>query len=240
MEFSVYSLQDVPFEKLESYGLTRLMIQDLPENVMQRFLMGYPTPALPFSTENNDGEKVSVFSQISLIHKDNNKVDFLFYPQRKALDLTDFQNVNPKTLTKGKVIRSEYGYSQYNETVEQMMTVPYGIVLHNVEIMQGLLGFSTQDRDKLLKGKVATFEYKGSIFSLGIDLNERKCLRVSKGDENVWMNDATYANMQKHNFGQHGCWDIDDRQRMTYVPVQKYEEHEDIMDALRSQMGRSI
>ena len=239
MEFSIYSLQDVPFEKLERYGLTRLMIQDLPENVKQRLLMGYPTPALPFSTENNDGEKVSVYAQISLIHKDD-KVDFLFYPQRKSLDLTDFQNVNPAVLMKGKVIRNEHGYSQYNDTVEQMVTVPYGIVLHNIEIMQGLLGFSTQDRDKLLKGKVATFEYKESLFSLGIDLNERKCLRVSKGDEHIWVKDMPYTNMEKYSFGQYGCWDLDDRQRMTYVPVQEYEEHEDIMNALRTQMGRSI
>ena len=87
MEFSIYNLQEVPFEKLEDYGLSRLMIQDLPENVMQRFLMGYPTPALPFSTEDNDGKKVSVYAQISLIHKDD-KVDFLFaHPLCNGYDL---------------------------------------------------------------------------------------------------------------------------------------------------------
>lgn len=238
MEFSIYNLEELPFEKLEYYGLSILMIQDLPENVLQRFLMGYPTPALPFSTEDNDGEKVSVYAQISLIHKDD-KVDFLFYPQMESLNLSDFHNVNPKSLTDGMVIRSERGYSQYVAALNQMITVPYGIVLHNVEFMQGLLGFSSQDRDAILKGKVASFEYKKAIFSLGIDLNERKCLRVAKGQEQMWRKDAAYSALQKHNFGQYGCWVTDDKQHMSYIPIQEYENHEDIMDALRKQMGIS-
>lgn len=238
MEFSIYNLQEVPFEKLEDYGLSRLMIQDLPENVMQRFLMGYPTPALPFSTEDNDGKKVSVYAQISLIHKDD-KVDFLFYPQMESLDLSDFHNINPENIKDGMVVRSERGYSQYVAAIDQMITVPYGIVLHNVEFMQGLLGFSSQDRDNILKGKVATFEYKKSIVSLGIDLNERKCLRVSKGQEQAWVNNASYAALKKHSFGQFGCWVTDDKQHLSYIPVQEYENHEDIMDALRQQMGMS-
>ena len=48
-----FTPQEIPYEILERFGLTREMIDDLPQNVMQRLLSARTTPVLPIFTENS-------------------------------------------------------------------------------------------------------------------------------------------------------------------------------------------
>lgn len=232
MELKNFTKQDIPYEILAGFGLTKQMIDDLPQSVQQKLLTGRNTPPLPVEDRTQDGEPVQAISKIALFRKDNGEMDVYFTPKMELLDISMFPELNAESLKTGKVMRTDRGYAQYNDIIEQVDFVPYGILLHNLENVQELIGFSQKERDTLLKGNPVEIKdgpYAGC--TVGIDLSSDSLVRLSKGGIVEWEREEAENKMQKYNFGIFGCWVCDDSNVMHYVNVQDYDKHPDLMDA---------
>lgn len=239
MEYNNFTKQDIPYKILEEYGLTRQMINDLPKNVMNMLLTGRITPPLPVKDMTQEGEETFSMAKISLIRKEDGSIDVLFRPRMEILDIDSLPSISEETIRSGKVVRTDKGYAQYNDAIEQLIQAPYGIVLHNIETLQVSAGLSQKDRDDLLKGKPVTIregEYKGC--TVGIDLENDKVIRLSKGTVQDWEKEESIDNMKKYNFGISGCWVCDERNTLQYVEYNDYENHPDIMEAFEQQNTR--
>ena len=231
-----FTKTDIPYDILEEFGLTRQMINDLPESIMNRLLTGRITPPLPVNDTTQDGEKCSAMAKIALIRKENGNMDVLFWPRMEMLDLDQMPNISEESVKSGKVFRTEKGYAQYNGTIEQIMQVPYRIVLHNIEAIQDTVGLSQKDTDAILKGKPVTItegEYKGC--SIGIDLENDNAIRLSKGTTRDWEKEESIDDVKKYNFGVFGCWIRDEKDTLHYMKNSEYENHPDVMEAFEKQ-----
>ena len=236
MELQNFTRQDIPYEILEGFGLTKKMIDDLPDSVMQKLLTGRNTPPLPVEDRTQDGETVYAITKISLFRRDDGEMDVFFTPRMELLDLEKVPELTVESLKKGKVLRTDKGYAQYDEVIDQVAFVPYGILLHNLENIQMMIGLSQKDRDTILKGSpvvITDGEYKGC--TIGIDLGHENMIRLSKGNAMDWEREETVNNMEKYNFGMFGCWVCDDNSLMHYVKTQDYDKHPDLMDAFEAQ-----
>lgn len=71
---------EIPYGVLETFGLTRNMIDDLPMDVLTRILSGQRSPVLPVEVKRENGEKVCSKARFSLVYAEDGKVDVMFHP----------------------------------------------------------------------------------------------------------------------------------------------------------------
>ena len=81
MTIERFTQKEIPYDILMKFGLSQIMIDDLPENVTKRFLSGRTTPVLPIVMENAEGETVQSHARISLVRLSDGTVDVCFAPQ---------------------------------------------------------------------------------------------------------------------------------------------------------------
>ena len=192
-----FTPQEIPYEILERFGLTREMIDDLPQNVMQRLLSARTTPVLPIITENVEGLKIRSFARFYLVRLDDGTVDVCFVPQWVDEDLEAFSIDQQEKLKRGEVTVADMKglgrcFVQFDETIKQVMAVP------------------------------VKMEINHQIASAGIDLNEMTGIRIAEGDTLAWKQDAKADSLPKYNFGLFGCWVADDDNVLTYVAEDDY------------------
>lgn len=71
---------EIPYGVLETFGLTRNMIDDLPMDVLSRILSGQRSPVLPVEVEGENGEKVRSRARFSLVYTESGGIDVVFHP----------------------------------------------------------------------------------------------------------------------------------------------------------------
>lgn len=71
---------EIPYYVLETFGLTRNMIDDLPMDVLSKILSGQRSPVLPVEVDGVNGEKICSKARFSLVYADDGKVDVVFHP----------------------------------------------------------------------------------------------------------------------------------------------------------------
>ena len=102
-----FKQDEIPFEKLEKFGLTKEMIEDLPQVITLRMLAARATPPLPIMTDNQDGKKTQSLARISLVRLDDGTVDVVLAPRWIACDLDKFSDGQQRNLLAGKVIMTD-------------------------------------------------------------------------------------------------------------------------------------
>ncbi len=236
--FKSFTEREVPYEVLNEFGLTEEMISDLPKSVMQRLLSGRRTPIMavhiPGDDKNKDNAKPA---QISLTRKEDGTVGILMAPIFAVNDLEDFPEEKRDTLRKGlpafTVIPGEGPcYIQLNTDINQVMTVRTSLVDNNIVNLAARIGLSQEDIDDIRDCRVIEKVIRDDDVALGIDLNERCCLRASKGKYEQWVEEMNARNLPPYTFGIFGCWIADGNNVMSYV----YEDDYD--DNLRQQQKR--
>ncbi len=71
---------EIPYYVLETFGLTRNMIDDLPMDVLSKILSGQRSPVLPVEVDGVNGEKVCSKARFSLVYAEDGKLDVVFHP----------------------------------------------------------------------------------------------------------------------------------------------------------------
>lgn len=220
--FERFTEQEIPYGILERFGLTQEMIDDLPENVMNRFLSSRATPVLPIITENAEGQKVKSLSRISLVRLSDGSVDVCFIPQWVDEDLSTFTQEQQDKLKLGGVTTAMMPgkgrcFVQFDDTINQVMAVPVDIINQNISILTRSFGMDETDQETLQEGGVVEIKVSGQVVSAGIDLNENTGVRIANGDIIAWQEDTKADRLPKYNFGAYGCWLADDDNVLSYV-----------------------
>ena len=218
--------QEIPYECLQDFGLTKEMIDDFPEGVKIRLLTGRTTPVtLPLTYKTTDGLPVQNDARISLFRQEDGRVDIMFWPYVNTADIDEFSTYQKRNLSKGLVLATENEYVQYSETICQVMTLPKEIVANNIDVVMRYYDLDHEQSMALLKAKTVELKSGDNICTIGIDLEAPCSLRITMGDTRKWQQEATNsAKLEKYNFGISGCWVLDESNRMTYVKRGDYTQ----------------
>lgn len=224
-----FSKHEIPYGILQKFGLTQEMIDDFPENVMNRFLSSRATPVLPVVTDNAEGQKVKTLARISLVRLEDGSVDVCFAPQWVDEDLTSFTQEQQEKLKLGEVTTAYvegkgYCFVQFDDTINQVMTVPVDILNQNISLLRRSYGLNNDERVTLEQGGVVEIKVNDQILSAGIDLNDAKGIRIANGDIMAWQEDIKADKLPKYNFGIYGCWLADDDNILSYVAEDDYDQ----------------
>lgn len=223
VDFERFTEGEIPYEKLARFGLTREMIDDLPSVIQQRLLASRETPVLPIITVNQEGEKIKSEARISLVRLPDNSVDVALSPRWETYDLTAFTENQQRQLLGGKVIIADVDgkgecYVQFDDAIQQVMSVPVGVIKQNISLIERNFNISGKQSDDIGKGKIIQLaDERGNITSLGIDLQAITGLRAADGDALNWQRDAKADQLPEYSFGMYGCWKTDDNGNLSYI-----------------------
>lgn len=230
-----FNQQDIPYDTLQKFGLTKEMIDDLPEQVMTKLLRGQWTPPLPVIYKNQDKELVGSKACIKLAVEDN-KVSVFFAPWWTTEDCEDFSQEQQEALKDGKTIIADTidngpSYVQYDVEINQARMAPYEIIKHNIENYGSFFPLTALQTRELLAGNDVTVSNNGEEVTIGIDLSCPTCILEVRGSHEAWVRQHN-TTMPKYNFGDKGCWMLDDTGMLMYVREEDYDE------AIRNEMMR--
>ncbi len=230
VKFNQFSETEIPYNILSSFGFSQEMIDDLPQNIMQRFLSARTTPVLPVVTVDENGDEHISYSKLCLLRLDDGSVDVGFVPMWREKELDEFNEQQVQQLLKGNVIIANFEdrgqcYVQYDDSIKQTITIPVSIISHNLDVLAQSSGMSEFERERLKEGNVIELDDNGQQTSIGIDLNEVTGCRISQGDAQMWKEEARASQLPKYNFGLYGCWICDEvTQKMSYVAEENYTQ----------------
>lgn len=224
--------EEIPYEVLETFGLTREMVEDLPLRVLQQISNGRRSPVLPIHVKDNQGNIIKSRTRFSLIRNEDGKVDVLFYPQLQQSNLSQFSEDKRNKLLSGKAIIDEMHTSKGNEMTAfhqidagtgQVLFVPTPVIGRNLQLITDEFHLSNAELNCLKNGEVLTITLGEEQLTMGIDLNEPTGIRLSDGDEQKWRQQSK-REWGKHNFGCFGCWTMDEDGNLDYVHEDDYTE----------------
>ncbi len=239
MNQSEFKEEEIPYHILNRFGLTREMIEDLPEGVEKRLRDGQTTPLLPIKVTADNGDTILSAARLSLHRDASGKATVLFYPKLEQADLSRFPATQQKALNDGQLVLGEKSMSdgkkvptffQFDHDTNQVMSVPVAVIENNLKIIADELKLSQPERNCLLNGKLLTTSVQEDQWTLGVTLREKVGLRVVSGDEVAWREDDR-RDYGKFNFGLNGCWIADNQGGLDYVPEDEYSE--DLWDEMK-------
>ena len=228
-KIEIFKEQEIPYDILQQLGLTQEMMDDLPEHVKNRLLSGRTTPVMPVITENEDGELIRSMAQIALVRKMDRNVDVMLMPAWDAYDLSEFEEEEQRAVLAGRVTTADVAgkgrcYIQFDDSINQVMFVPVGIINKNISTLANTYGWHELDDIAMKDGDIVLVEVNNKTFSVGIDLNAPTAIRIVHGNEMNWKEDIKAERMPSYSFGLYGCWISDDYGHMTYVAEEDYDE----------------
>ena len=133
-----FTESEIPYGTLAKFGLTREMIESLPEPVMSRLLSSRTTPVLPLVVEDN-GKQVRCQGKIALVRKDG-KVDVIFNPVWETNELESFTPDEQGRLKNGEVVYADVMdkgkcFVQFDSELNKCMFVPGLIIDQNIDCL---------------------------------------------------------------------------------------------------------
>lgn len=224
---------EIPYETLEPFGLTKEMIEDLPTEVINDLLEGRRSPVLPITIKDNAGNTIKSHSRFSLIRKEGDQVDVLFYPKLTEADLSKFNKEEQDMLSMGNCIISDveqgngnahHCFVQVDFDTKQVLSVPTQVIGKNLQIVADDIHLTSMEYQSLQKGIPITFTREDEeAITVGIDLSERTGIRFCSGDSKAWKEERK-RDWDKYTFGIFGCWVMGDDGYLGYVSEDEYTE----------------
>lgn len=232
MNQSQFTEEEIPYHILNRFGLTREMIEDLPEGLGQRLRDGRTTPVLPIKVIADNGDTILAAARLSLHRNSDGDVRVMFYPRLEKIDLSRFPEAQRKPISGGETVISEISlpdgnrapaFYQIDSETNQVMAVPVAVVDNNIRVIADELRLTPAEVNCLRNGKLLTTQYQDKMWTIGVSLREQPGIRVVCGDEDTWREDDR-RDYGKFNFGLNGCWISNDEGGLDYVPEDEYTE----------------
>lgn len=221
------SEQDIPYEMLAQFGLTQEMIDDLPSPIMARLLAQEPTPALPLTIVNDDGETVRSHSRIILGKNETGEIELTFMPDAEEDEAEGYDEAHLQAMKDGEVVVTDIPgrgkcFAQYDASTGQVVSVPYAIVNQNISVMVAQMNLDWGYMEQLNNGKPVCYSNNKGMVTLGVDLMDDTCIRISKGDVACWKEEANIYQLPRYSFGLYGCWVNDEENHLSYIKDDDY------------------
>lgn len=230
-----YKIEQLPFGTLEEYGLTREMIEDLPEHVLDTIIHGGRSPMLPI--------KVNIKCGYSLVHakfriaeqpNESGQLDIIFYPRLNEAPIQQFNKEEQAALLDGKVIVTdmthkmdnteevcrERCYVQLDRETNHVFYVATPIIARNLIAVDNNLNLSYEEYEAILAGNVISIK-EPEYVTIGVDLFTDTGLFVCAGDEQAWKK-VVGKRLPKYSFGLEGCW-INEKGTLRYVKEDDFD-----------------
>lgn len=224
---------EVPYGTLARFGLTKEMIEDLPQEILDDLMDGHRTPVLPITyLDQENGRTICSRTRLALTRKSNGHVDVMFFPELEACDMSGFSERERENLTKGKVIMTDYtmsdghtvkAYVQIDKELNQVVAVPTPVIGRNLQICSENLGLDADDLRCIQHGATVSMIMGEGVVTMGLDLNNKSGIRFCNGDNEKWKSEAG-RNWSRYNFGINGCWVQDDDGHLDYVPEERFTD----------------
>ncbi len=231
MKANQFTEEEIPYETLKQFGLTKEMIEDLPMSVLEDITAGNITPVLPIKVKVDDEHSVIAKSRFSLSRMANS-VEVLFYPVLEQAPIEQFDKEQQSLLKEGKAILAEItkdgeeimSFVQIDEATNQVMSVPSPVIGRNLQVLADEINLSGPELNVLQNGDPLTIFVDDAEVTLGIDLlNSNTGIRIEDGDSQKWK-EAAKREWDKYTFGLNGCWVADESGDLDYVPEDQYSD----------------
>ena len=227
---------EIPFEVLASFGLSKEMVEDLPMKVLEKLLSGQRTPLLPISIQDKTGNSVSSSARLSLVRTEDG-VDVMFMPIGESSLLETFDNLQQESLRTGKVLYSETDnlYYQLDGATHQIISMPSHVIQHNLGVLGRQLDMEDIQKKAFQSGEIVMLENDDAQFTIGLDLTQDVGIRMVVGDMERWNEEVSQDDFPLYSFGINGCW-VNDGQ-LSYVYEKDYTQ--EMQDALKEQVNQA-
>jgi hypothetical protein len=239
-----FTEDEIPYQTLEKFGLTKEMITDLPTAVLEQISYGRRSPVLPIQIKDEEGNTIKSHTRIRLVRVGND-LDVVFYPKLQENSLARFNDEQKQRLLGGKAIigtmttddgKEVQAFHQLDHETNQILSVPTQVIGSNLQIAAKTFNISNAEFAILRNGDTLSFvDEDNDLISLGIDLNDSTGLRLCLGDSEKWIENRKMA-WDKYNFGVFGCWTCDDNGNVDYIKEENYSE--EMWDELKKNSAR--
>lgn len=234
-----------PYKTLEEFGLTREMIEDLPEHVLMTISRGGRSPLLPMEIPAKFGS-VSCQAKFRLTNtiREDGTAELVFYPKLKETSLNAFSESEKAVLREGKAIftkidlpdmadpdnrHKETCYVQIDPDTNHVFYAHSSVIARNIRGMDSQLGLSAEDINALTRGELVTIN-EPEFLTIGINLFTETGVFVCHGDAETWKA-VIDKSMPPYSFGVEGCW-INEEGNLRYVKEEDFDE--DLVEACRN------
>ena len=157
-----FNEEQVPYGLLGQYGLTREMVEDLPEAPYCDIMNGLLSPVLPVSVKDDEGNTISARTRFRLVRTDDGGVDVLFYPRLLRCELDSYSESEQYELRQGRVILSHAPddadrkcFVQIDPDTNQVMYVPTPVIGRNIRNLMDRFELTTDDITLIQMGEAA-------------------------------------------------------------------------------------
>ncbi len=231
MKEKQFAEEEIPFETLSEFGITREMVEDLPMSVLDDITAGNITPVLPIKVKKDDEHSIMSKARFSLSRMTNG-VEVIFYPVLEKASIEQFSEEQQNLLKEGKAIMAEIlkdgeevmSFIQIDEATNQVLSVPSPVIGRNLQVLADEVNLSGAELNVIQNGDPLTIFVKDEEVTVGIDLlNSKTGVRVENGDSQQWKN-AAKREWDKFTFGVYGCWVADENGDMSYVHEEDYTD----------------
>lgn len=198
---------EIPYETLASFGLTKEMVDDLPMKVLDKLLLGQRTPLLPISIQDNTGKKVDSLARLSLVRTEDG-IDVMFMPYWESTLMEELSTLDQMLLKEGTVIKSTDGrcFYQLDNATGQIISMPVYVIEHNLGVLRKQVEIVNDDFEQLQLGAVISLEKENETVTIGLDLTQDVGIRMVDGDKQQWDKEVTQDDFPLYSFGISGCW----------------------------------
>lgn len=227
---------EIPYETLASFGLTKEMVDDLPMKVLEKLLSGQRTPLLPISVKDNTGKKVDSLARLSLVRTEDG-IDVMFMPYWESTLMEELSTLDQMLLKEGTVIKSIKGdcFYQLDKATGQIISMPAYVIEHNLGVLRKQVEMVNDDFEQLQMGAVVSFENENEIVTMGLDLTQDVGIRMVDGDKECWDKEISLDDFPLYSFGISGCWVNNDS--LSYVKEEDYTQ--DMLEALGEKVNQA-
>lgn len=226
----------IPYQVLADFGLTREMIEDLPEYVLDTINRGGRSPLLPMEIPAKFGS-VSCKAKFRLTNniKEDGTAELVFYPKLHEAQLDAFTENEKALLLEGKAIlasiplpdmynpentHKESCYVQIDPDTNHVFYTHSSVIARNIKGMDSELSLPIDSLKALTKGEIITIN-EPEFLTIGINLFSDTGLYVCHGDADTWKA-MVGRSMQKYSFGVEGCW-INENGNLRYVKEEDFD-----------------
>lgn len=267
MNVNKINSSEIPYGILETFGLTRNMIDDLPMDVLSQILSGRRSPVLPVEVEGENGEKVRSRARFSLIYGENGGVDVVFHPvfqpiAEKMCMVTRDSSTGKEKL---EVVDTRAVYSDaVVEGLKAGRVVMDYVTANDGRKVKSFLQLDPETNEVLaVPTAVIGRNLHTLVNEFGLTVAETNCIQngeiltISQGDEPVSvgldLNSPTGLRFEKggekrwkeggarqwnkYSVGVFGCWVMDDGE-LSYMAEEEYTE--EIWDEIEKQRNNRV
>lgn len=118
---------------------------------------------------------------------------------------------------------STRAYIQIDPETRQVITVPASLIENNLKLASDAFHLAQQEVTSIKNGKPLTFSIGNDPITIGVDLTDKKGIRICEGDDIEWKNQSK-KEWGKYTFGCYGCWITDSDGNHDYISEEDYTE----------------